>query len=220
MDIVPTNNASQGNPSAGPASTNTGTIASDFDTILKMMTTQIENQDPLNPMDSTEFATQLATFSAVEQQTLTNEILREIAGEPALGGLATYSDWIGRQVAHPGAVGYDGQPVTLALSLPPGDGEHGLSIATADGLDLGTLSLEGTGSEMEWDGQLPGGGVAVPGDYVLSTVTKRPDGSTETAAVTSYAEVVELRDVYGEVQIVLAGGQTVAAVDVTAVRTR
>lgn len=46
--------------------------SSDFETFLKMLTTQIKNQDPLNPMEGTEFAVQLATFSGVEQQVMTN----------------------------------------------------------------------------------------------------------------------------------------------------
>ena len=50
-------------------------ISSDFETFLKMLTVQMENQDPLNPTDSSEYAMQLATFSGVEQQVLTNDLL-------------------------------------------------------------------------------------------------------------------------------------------------
>ena len=45
-----------------------GFSGGDFETFLKMLTTQIRNQDPLNPMEGSEFAVQLATFSGVEQQ--------------------------------------------------------------------------------------------------------------------------------------------------------
>ena len=43
-------------------------LSSDFETFLRMLTTQLQNQDPLNPVDSADFAVQLATFSSVEQQ--------------------------------------------------------------------------------------------------------------------------------------------------------
>ena len=43
-------------------------INSDFETFLKMLTAQMENQDPLNPIESSDYAVQLATFSGVEQQ--------------------------------------------------------------------------------------------------------------------------------------------------------
>lgn len=55
-------------------------LSSDFETFLKMLTTQMENQDPLNPVDSAEFAMQLATFSGVEQQIRTNDILADMVG--------------------------------------------------------------------------------------------------------------------------------------------
>ncbi|WP_240722871.1 flagellar hook capping FlgD N-terminal domain-containing protein [Poseidonocella sp. HB161398] len=66
--------------STEPKSANTDTN-SDFDTFIKILTSQIKNQDPANPLDSTELATQLATFSGVEQQVLTNKILQNIFDE-------------------------------------------------------------------------------------------------------------------------------------------
>ena len=45
-------------------------ISSDFETFLRMLTVQLENQDPLDPTDSADYAMQLATFSGVEQQVL------------------------------------------------------------------------------------------------------------------------------------------------------
>ena len=44
----------------------------DFQTFLTMLTAQLKNQDPLSPMESTDFAIQLATFAGVEQQALGN----------------------------------------------------------------------------------------------------------------------------------------------------
>ena len=57
-----------------------------------MLTTQIKNQDPLNPMEGTEFAVQLATFSGVEQQVQTNQLLaRLLVAMPRLLKLRTNS---------------------------------------------------------------------------------------------------------------------------------
>ncbi|MDQ7777603.1 MAG: flagellar hook capping FlgD N-terminal domain-containing protein [Paracoccus aminovorans] len=53
--------------STGTASEGSGTN-SEFETFLKMLTTQIKNQDPLNPMEGTEFAVQLATFSGLSSR--------------------------------------------------------------------------------------------------------------------------------------------------------
>ena len=50
-------------------------LASDFDNFLVLLTTQLQNQDPLNPTDSTEFTNQLVQFSQVEQGINTNQKL-------------------------------------------------------------------------------------------------------------------------------------------------
>ncbi|MEL7343527.1 MAG: flagellar hook capping FlgD N-terminal domain-containing protein, partial [Pseudomonadota bacterium] len=101
----------------------TATISSDFDTFLTLMTAQLENQDPLNPMDSAEFSTQLATFAGVEQQALTNEYLVDLTNsiESLLGssGLSAYSDWIGKEVLATGPTYFDGvTPKSLEFFVP------------------------------------------------------------------------------------------------------
>src|SRR5690606_19156239 len=68
----------------------------DFDTFLKMLTTQIANQDPLNPMEGSDFAVQLATFSGVEQQARTNQLIEALASRMGVSGLSQLSGWIGR----------------------------------------------------------------------------------------------------------------------------
>jgi len=50
-------------------------LSQDFDDFLQLLTTQLQNQDPLNPMDSNEFTNQLVQFSQVEQQINSNQKL-------------------------------------------------------------------------------------------------------------------------------------------------
>lgn len=56
-------------------------LASDFETFLKMLTAQARYQDPLEPIDLTEYASQLAQFSMVEQQVKTNDMLSALSGQ-------------------------------------------------------------------------------------------------------------------------------------------
>ena len=70
-------------------------ISSDFETFLRMLTAQMKNQDPLNPVESADFATQLATFSGVEQAVLTNDLLRGLSLQIGVSGLAS---WVGKEV--------------------------------------------------------------------------------------------------------------------------
>lgn len=64
---------------ATPGSTSSSSQAEDFDTFLTLLTAQIRNQDPLEPVDSTQFVEQLATFSNLELQAKGNQILEGIA---------------------------------------------------------------------------------------------------------------------------------------------
>ena len=68
------------------ASNKAGSNAEDIQNrFLKLLTTQMQNQDPLNPIDSTDYAAQLATFSGVEQQVRTNSLLADLGTHGASG---------------------------------------------------------------------------------------------------------------------------------------
>lgn len=83
MEITQTqSNATVSAPTAQQA-TSKKEISSDFETFLRMLTVQMQNQDPLDPVDSSDYAVQLATFSNVERQVQTNDLLRELKGSLA-----------------------------------------------------------------------------------------------------------------------------------------
>lgn len=91
------------------------TASTDFNSFLTLLTTQLRNQDPLNPQDSSQFVSQLATFSSVEQQIESNRLLENING--ALGGddlAAAASAWVGRDIeATTSRIAYAGDPIAL-----------------------------------------------------------------------------------------------------------
>lgn len=66
----------------------TDSVSEEFDTFLQLLTAQIRNQDPLAPLDSTQFVEQLATFSQLELQATTNNKLDEITRLLAQQGYA------------------------------------------------------------------------------------------------------------------------------------
>ena len=63
-----------------PQPARTAALSSDFETFLQMLTVQARYQDPLEPLSSSDYAAQLAQFSMVEQQVLTNDQLGNLAG--------------------------------------------------------------------------------------------------------------------------------------------
>jgi flagellar basal-body rod modification protein FlgD len=85
-------------------------ITADFQTFLRLLTTQMQNQDPLNPMESTEFASQLAQFSGVEQQVRTNDLLTGLQAGLATQGMGQLGGWIGLEARAEMPVNFEGQP--------------------------------------------------------------------------------------------------------------
>lgn len=65
---------------------------------LKLLINQLQNQDPLNPMDSQQFAVQLAQFSSVEQLLQINKKLDGVVGDSSSGSVASLSQFLGKQV--------------------------------------------------------------------------------------------------------------------------
>ncbi len=71
-------------------------LTQDFDTFLTLLTTQLQNQDPLSPLDTNEFTGQLVQFSGVEQQIRTNETLESLVSVSRLSQASAASVYLGR----------------------------------------------------------------------------------------------------------------------------
>src|SRR5215470_14788285 len=80
MDVTPPTSAAStaSQASTGQAADAQKTLSSNFDTFLTLLTTQLQNQDPLQPMDSNQFTQQLVEFSQVEQQINSNKNLESL----------------------------------------------------------------------------------------------------------------------------------------------
>lgn len=73
-------------------------LAEDFDNFLVLLTAQLQAQDPLDPMDSSEFTQQLVQFSGVEQQIQSNKNLENIAALLAFNGMTAAVSFLGKDV--------------------------------------------------------------------------------------------------------------------------
>jgi len=72
-------------------------LASNFETFLTLLTSQLKNQDPLSPVDSNQFTAQLTQMAGVEQQLLTNDLLKGLLAAQGGGGLASAATYIGKE---------------------------------------------------------------------------------------------------------------------------
>lgn len=224
MDVTNTPSAATPTATAAtPAATASETSASktltaDFQTFLKLLTTQMQNQDPLKPLDSTEFVAQLASFSTVEQQVQSNErldgILEALGGNSA-SGLAA---WIGREIRVPGKAEFSGKPVEVGTTPVSGADKAVLVVTNAFGTEIAKKTVSATASEVTWDGTDDSGAVAPNGTYSFKVLSYKGTTLAETTPGQVYAKVSEVQIDGGVAKLLTATGSSVALSDVTAVR--
>lgn len=195
-------------------------ITSDYTTFLNMMTTQLKNQDPLSPMDSSQFAVQLATFSGVEQQAKTNELLTNLGSQFGVLGMAQLAGWVGQEARSAAPVYLGDNAVTVSYAPNPIADRAVLVAADANGTVVGREDVPLNGSSYLWNGTSLAGGLLPAGTYNLSIESYRDGTVIGTGGqVESYARILEARG--GGTRgttLILEGGAEVAATDITALR--
>jgi flagellar basal-body rod modification protein FlgD len=198
----------------------TAGLTADFNTFLTLLTTQLRSQDPLNPIESTEFVSQLANFSSVEQQVQTNKFLGQMLEAMTTGGPDALAQWLGREVRAPAPVAFSGAPVTVFPQEAPALATSATLVArNANGDIVSETPMDLAATSVDWAG-LDAAGAALPaGLYKLSVRYGLPEGETQTGEVETFANVVEARRENDKVMLRLASGAVIDAESVTGVRT-
>jgi flagellar basal-body rod modification protein FlgD len=142
-------------------------ITSDFNTFLRMLTVQMQNQDPLKPIDSADYAVQLATFSGVEQQVRTNQLLADMQGKFQQLGMSEMASWIGKEARSPAPVLYDGSPVTLSPNPAVGADRAVLVVRDAQGNLVSREEIPVSAEPYQWLGAGADGAPLPPGVYSI-----------------------------------------------------
>lgn len=208
-------------PATSPAATTTSepVINSDFETFLKMLTAQLQNQDPLNPLDSQDFAVQLATFSSVEQAVQTNDLLKDLSAKLSSSNLSQLGSLIGREVRVTAATEFSGKPISVIPTVDPSALRSELVIRDANGAEMERFILDDTTkTNFTWTGLNPDGAFYPWGNYSFHVVDVASDlSSTETQAQV-YATVKEARLSGNDIKLVLPGGIIIDETAVTAMR--
>ena len=215
MDMTAISSPAAGGPGGAPA--RRGSLG-DFDTFLRMLTAQMRNQDPTDPIDSADYAVQLATFAGVEQQVRTNDLLAGLSGQMALSGLAQMASWVGREARAAMPAWFDGSPVTISPNpLAVADAAE-LVVRDADGQEVVLLPIPVSSEPVEWAGVTADGDPLPSGLYRFEVVSLSGGAPLRTETAEVYGRVREVRSVDGQALLVMEGGATVAASAVTALR--
>lgn len=200
------------------SSTSNGEISSDFETFLKMLTVQMQNQDPLNPVDSSDYAVQLATFSGVEQQVQTNDLLRGLTSLMGTSGMAQMAAWVGKEARAPSAAYFDGSPITIAPNPAIIAEKAEIIVRNASGTEVDRFEIPVTADPVEWSGLDGDGYPRALGLYNFEVVSTAGGEILAQDPVDVYSTITEVRSQGGETVLILEGGAAISATQVSALR--
>lgn len=204
---------------ASTSATSESVISSDFETFLRMLTVQMENQDPLNPIESSDYAVQLATFSSVEQQVLTNDRLSELSTQIGLMNMGQMGGWLGKE-ARAAVQGYfDGLEPVAVTPLVEAEADRAVMVVRNDqGVEVDRFEIGLDGAPIRWEG-LDDQDVPHPVGLYSFHVESYAEGQVlSTVPAEVYATIREAQVVGGEMMLIFDGGVQTPASAVTALR--
>ncbi|MBL6607924.1 MAG: hypothetical protein ISQ87_00100 [Rhodobacteraceae bacterium] len=209
IDLSPTN---PGNPSQPSP------LSSDFNAFLNMLTTQLKHQDPLNPVDSADYAMQLAAFSTVEQQVLLNQKMDVLQNNLHQNTLASLSNWMGKTVKLPGSFTYSGGEVTALITPPTGSEKTDFIVQDAAGAEIFRHRLGAQDQEFAWAGTTSKGAVAPVGHYNFALEGFAKDQSLGISKLASLQTIEEISQPADDILVTLGNGQTLPWKNLTGLR--
>lgn len=210
--------ASRADIAALPSQDAKASSNSDFKTFLSLLTAQMRNQDPLKPMDSTEFVAQLASFSSVEQQIETNSKLNELLGMFTDSPTANLTEWLGKEVRREGYANFNGQPVEIDAAIHPSADSARLVVRDENDAIIDTQQIDPNATSTTWNGSTQGTGAAPNGRYRFEVESYSDGNLLETSPGSMFDLVTEVRLDHGDTILIFEDGAALLAEDATAIR--
>ncbi|HEX4117607.1 MAG TPA: flagellar hook assembly protein FlgD [Rhizomicrobium sp.] len=208
-----------GAASSSSSSSSMSQLSSNFDTFLQLLTTQLQHQDPLDPMDTSQFTQQLVEYSQVEQQIDTNSNLQSLISQGTSQSAAYATGYLGKTVTVSGGEG----------SLTNGEAQWTYNLgadATSTTLQVtdanGNVVYSGSGqttkgdNSFNWNGEDNAGNALPDGSYTLA-VKASAGGQTVTTSVTSVGTVSEVNLINGVPEL-LIGSMEVPLTSIASVK--
>lgn len=190
------------------SSNNTASIANNFQTFLTLLTTQLQHQNPLEPLDTNQFTAQLVQFAGIEQQMRQNEQLASLIAIEKSAQSTQALVYVGNTVEVDGSKAkFDGS-ATWNLNAPQ-DTNATITITNSAGQTVysGNYSLQQGNASFVWDGKGNDGTQWPQGTYTLSATGKDSSGNN-VAITTEIQGVVDSVDLTASPPLLSIGGQT------------
>jgi flagellar basal-body rod modification protein FlgD len=155
--VAPTNAAQAAQASSNPTNTSNATsstsasqlsltnglssLASNYQSFLTLLTTQLKNQDPTQPLDTSQFTSQITQMTGVEQQLLSNQLLQSLVTQQT--GVGAAANLIGDNVT---ATSTDGSDTQISGAVTAVSSSNGTTMVTVDGQQIPLSALTGVTS--------------------------------------------------------------------------
>ena len=205
--------------SAGSTAQTAGTIGSqslagNFDTFLQLLTTQLQNQDPLDPLDTNQFTEQLVEFASVEQQVNMNTNLQTLITLQQTSEATSAMQFLGANVTVNGNTAVlsnaTNSPATWSFSAAsPATGNVTISSSTGQVAYTGTVSLSAGTQSFAWAGTGTNGVSWPDGTYTMSINATGANGQPVTVS-TQVQGTVSGINLSQNPPLLTVGGQNVA----------
>jgi flagellar basal-body rod modification protein FlgD len=167
-------------------------IAENFDQFLSLLTAQLQNQDPTNPVDTNEFTNQLVMFAQVEQQISTNTNLENLLEINRTSQITALAPMVGKRVEIDGPdLALQGGVAQVGLNNADGHSRGRVVVTTASGQIVRDelVSLERGQQWLEWDGRDSSGSQLPDGAYKVAVRALLPNNEEKALEVTTRATV-------------------------------
>lgn len=225
-------NAGITNATAKKSDASLSSIADTFDSFLTLLTQQLKNQDPLKPMDATQFTTQLVQFTQVEQQIRQNQNLEAMIVLQHSTLVSSMTSYLGKTIDTKGESVYlTGGSADISYTMPEGAAKVQITIEDESGNVVRTINLDEATATSKgahvytWDGKTDAGIALSEGSYGVSfkaldgagNPAKSGSGAPITVTTTSSGKVTHVDIVNGQI-ILTAGGRKIPLAEVNSIR--
>jgi flagellar basal-body rod modification protein FlgD len=201
---APANGTSTGDKTS---STKTTGIADNFQTFLTLLTTQLQNQNPLDPLDTNQFTQQLVQFAGIEQQLKSNDQLKSLIDIEKSAQATQALVYVGNTVAVDGSKAQFDKSATWNFQSEE-DSTATITITSSTGQTAfsGSYALKQGNSSFLWDGKGNDGVQWPAGTYTMSATGKDSSGNS-VAISTEVQGIVDSVDLTSSPPLLSIGGQ-------------
>ena len=165
-------------------------IASNFTTFLQLLTTQLKNQNPLDPLDTNQFTQQLVQFAQVEQQMKSNDQLSSLVSLEKSAQASTALAYVGATVVVDGSTAAltNGSATWNLNVTKPSTATITIKDSTGQNVFSGTAAVNPGTQTFTWDGRGNDGRIWPSGNYTLTATAV--DASNQSVAISTEVQAV------------------------------